>query len=66
MGGFHEHYSIINSEHYIINWNRRARIFQTLNVKIMARKAILIVDDEKSQREILDMILSGEGLIFSL
>jgi DNA-binding NtrC family response regulator len=27
----------------------------------MARKAILVVDDEKSQREILDMILSGEG-----
>src|ERR1700730_5973426 len=27
----------------------------------MARKSILIVDDEKSQREILEMILSGEG-----
>lgn len=27
----------------------------------MARKAILVVDDEKSQREILEMILSGEG-----
>ncbi|MDQ3799669.1 MAG: sigma-54 dependent transcriptional regulator [Acidobacteriota bacterium] len=27
----------------------------------MARKAILVVDDEKGQREILDMILSGEG-----
>lgn len=27
----------------------------------MARKSILVVDDEKSQREILDMILSGEG-----
>jgi DNA-binding NtrC family response regulator len=29
--------------------------------KVMARKAILVVDDEKSQREILEMILSGEG-----
>src|SRR5678815_122503 len=28
---------------------------------IMARKSILVVDDEKSQREILEMILSGEG-----
>jgi DNA-binding NtrC family response regulator len=27
----------------------------------MTRKAILVVDDEKGQREILDMILSGEG-----
>src|SRR6476659_1881443 len=27
----------------------------------MARKTILVVDDEKSQREILEMILSGEG-----
>src|SRR5467141_3772024 len=27
----------------------------------MARKSILVVDDEKSQREILDMILSSEG-----
>src|SRR3989440_12737637 len=27
----------------------------------MARKSILVVDDEKSQREILEMILSGEG-----
>ena len=27
----------------------------------MARKAILVVDDEKNQREILEMILSGEG-----
>src|ERR671928_2260142 len=27
----------------------------------MARKSILVVDDEKSQREILDAILSGEG-----
>src|SRR4029078_8537088 len=27
----------------------------------MARKTILVVDDEKSQREILAMILSGEG-----
>ena len=27
----------------------------------MARKNILVVDDEKSQREILEMILSGEG-----
>jgi len=27
----------------------------------MARKTILAVDDEKSQREILEMILSGEG-----
>jgi Response regulator containing CheY-like receiver, AAA-type ATPase, and DNA-binding domains len=27
----------------------------------MARKSILVVDDEKNQREILDMILSGEG-----
>ena len=28
---------------------------------VMARKTILVVDDEKSQREILEMILSGEG-----
>ncbi|MBA4185435.1 MAG: sigma-54-dependent Fis family transcriptional regulator, partial [Acidobacteria bacterium] len=28
---------------------------------MMARKAILVVDDEKNQREILEMILSGEG-----
>ena len=27
----------------------------------MARKSILVVDDEKSQREILEVILSGEG-----
>jgi DNA-binding NtrC family response regulator len=27
----------------------------------MARKSILVVDDEKSQREILQLILSGEG-----
>jgi DNA-binding NtrC family response regulator len=27
----------------------------------MSRKTILVVDDEKSQREILEMILSGEG-----
>jgi len=27
----------------------------------MARKSILVVDDEKPQREILEMILSGEG-----
>src|SRR5258705_587124 len=27
----------------------------------MARKTILVVDDEKAQREILEMILSGEG-----
>ncbi|HLM03350.1 MAG TPA: sigma-54 dependent transcriptional regulator [Pyrinomonadaceae bacterium] len=27
----------------------------------MARKSILVVDDEKSQREILEMILAGEG-----
>ena len=27
----------------------------------MSRKSILVVDDEKGQREILDMILSGEG-----
>src|SRR5215467_6251052 len=27
----------------------------------MSRKNILVVDDEKSQREILEMILSGEG-----
>ena len=31
------------------------------DVKFMARKSILVVDDEKSQREILEMILSGEG-----
>ena len=29
--------------------------------QFMARKSILVVDDEKSQREILEMILSGEG-----
>ena len=27
----------------------------------MSRKSILVVDDEKSQREILEMILSEEG-----
>ncbi len=27
----------------------------------MSRKSILVVDDERSQREILEMILSGEG-----
>ena len=27
----------------------------------MARKSILVVDDEKAQREILDMILADEG-----
>src|SRR5207237_8989131 len=27
----------------------------------MARKSILVVDDEKNQREILETILSGEG-----
>ena len=27
----------------------------------MARKSILVVDDEKSQREILEMILSSES-----
>ena len=27
----------------------------------MSRKAILVVDDERAQREILEMILSGEG-----
>ena len=34
-----------------------------LNYKkiFMARKSILVVDDEKSQREILEMILSSEG-----
>lgn len=32
-----------------------------LETTIMARKSILVVDDEKSQREILEMILSGEG-----
>lgn len=32
-----------------------------LEATIMARKSILVVDDEKSQREILEMILSGEG-----
>lgn len=30
-------------------------------IEFMARKSILVVDDEKSQREILEMILSGEG-----
>lgn len=29
--------------------------------EFMARKTILVVDDEKNQREILEMILSGEG-----
>src|SRR5437868_7158428 len=28
---------------------------------LMARKSILVVDDERGQREILEMILSGEG-----
>jgi DNA-binding NtrC family response regulator len=32
-----------------------------LSQKRMARKSILVVDDEKAQREILEMILSGEG-----
>ena len=29
----------------------------------MSRKSILVVDDEKSQREILEMILSGEFIL---
>ncbi len=29
--------------------------------KLMSRKSILVVDDEKNQREILETILSGEG-----
>src|SRR6266542_7032830 len=33
----------------------------SLNLKTMARKSILVVDDEKSQREILEMILAEEG-----
>ncbi len=37
-----------------------AKIFLWQN-RVMARKSILVVDDEKSQREILEMILSGEG-----
>jgi Response regulator containing CheY-like receiver, AAA-type ATPase, and DNA-binding domains len=32
-----------------------------LHPENMARKNILVVDDEKSQREILEMILSEEG-----
>ena len=32
-----------------------------LGKDIMARKSILVVDDEKNQREILETILSGEG-----
>ena len=31
------------------------------SLTVMPRKTILVVDDEKSQREILEMILSGEG-----
>jgi DNA-binding NtrC family response regulator len=31
------------------------------SIKRMSRKSILVVDDERSQREILEMILSGEG-----
>src|ERR1043165_6933846 len=36
-------------------------ILQPSSLTSMARKSILVVDDEKSQREILEMILSGEG-----
>ena len=36
-------------------------ILDPSSFKTMARKTILVVDDEKSQREILEMILSGEG-----
>src|SRR5882672_1761784 len=32
-----------------------------LSLITMARKSILVVDDEKNQREILETILSGEG-----
>ena len=31
------------------------------SLNLMARKSILVVDDEKAQREILEMILSSEG-----
>ena len=48
----------IYGKQYTINGQQIARIFDT---KTMARKSILVVDDEKSQREILEMILSGEG-----
>ena len=41
--------------------NDKARFNVLEKLKIMARKSILVVDDEKSQREILEMILSGEG-----
>ncbi len=37
------------------------RELQPLEEKFMSRKSILVVDDEKGQREILEMILSGEG-----
>ncbi len=37
------------------------RPFPLVPENIMARKSILVVDDEKSQREILEMILSDEG-----
>src|SRR6266480_7264534 len=36
-------------------------ILHSPSLNNMARKSILVVDDEKSQREILEMILSGEG-----
>src|SRR6266508_1081241 len=36
-------------------------ILHPSSINSMARKSILVVDDEKSQREILEMILSGEG-----
>jgi len=36
-------------------------IYWKIQENFMSRKSILVVDDEKSQREILEMILSGEG-----
>ncbi|MDT5293445.1 MAG: hypothetical protein QOJ76_325, partial [Acidobacteriota bacterium] len=36
-------------------------ILPSSSLTSMGRKSILVVDDEKSQREILEMILSGEG-----
>ena len=36
-------------------------ILRTSSFSVMARKTILVVDDEKLQREILETILSEEG-----
>lgn len=54
VGSFVSH---ITTFVYCVSYNPTGITFAT----IMARKSILVVDDEKNQREILETILSGEG-----